>query len=99
MSTITEREFKKLCDDLYADRESLQALNPGMKTRNAALWMLYGSLVCLLDVPADFQPSIPAEAADDPYPHAVCELLRGRTNPVFDAGVYVAELSQKLKDD
>jgi hypothetical protein len=96
MATISEQEFKKLCDDLYLDRANLTILNPGMGEREAALWLLYGSLVSLLDIPSDHQPELPAEGHEDPYFHAIDDLLRERVLPPFDYGAYLRELSERL---
>ena len=96
---ITERELKKICGDLYADRESIHSLNPNMSQREAVLWVLYGSLVSLLDVPFDYQPNIPPEAAHDAYFYAVEDLLQQYARPTFDARACLLELSEALRND
>ncbi len=99
VSAITEQEFRRLCDDLYAGREDVYPLSPSMSKREALLWMLYGSLVSLLDVPADYQPPLTPETSADPYFYAICDLLPRHMEPPFDAGAILAEFLEKLEDE
>lgn len=61
--------------------------------------MLYGSLVSLLDVPFDYQPNIPAEAAHDPYFYAIEDLLQQYAKPTFDARACLVKLSAALQNE
>lgn len=99
LNTISEAEFVKLCDDLYADRQQIYEFNPGAGRREALLWMLLGCLISLLSVPASEQPSDYDDSSPDPYVDAVCEILQQRTRPPFDARAYLALLSKKIEAD
>ncbi len=96
MDTISEQEFKRLCDDVYRDREEIYRLLPNVSHREALLWMLLGSLVALLSVSVEEQQGVDDHLSPDPYGDAILEILRERTTHVFDPKVYLAELSEKL---
>ncbi len=94
METISEQEFKKLCDDIYLERHEIYAFNPNMSRREALLWMLAGCLVSLLNVDELEQPGA---STSDPYGDAVMQLMWQRTSPVFDPKIYLTKLTEKLK--
>lgn len=96
METITEQEFKKLCDEIYRDRNDIYPLNPNVSHREALLWMLLGTLVSLLSVPILEQPSVYNSTNSDPYGSAVVELVQQRGLPAFDPMIYVMELFGSL---
>ncbi len=97
MDTISEQEFKRLCDEIYRDRAEVYQLLPSVSKRDALLWMLLGSLAVLLSVPEEEQPFVDSAASRDPYGEAIVSLLEERTAPIFDPKVYLAELSEKLE--
>lgn len=97
LHTISEAEFVKLCDDLYADRHQIYEYNPGASRREALLWMLLGCLINLLSVPPSEQPPAYGDSSSDPYVDAVCEILQQRMRPPFDARAYLALLSKKIE--
>lgn len=99
METITEQEFKNLCDDIYRDRAEIYPFNPNVSQREALLWMLLGTLVSLLSVPILEQPSVYNSTNSDPYGSAVVELLKHRALPAFDPKIYLTELFQNLEEE
>jgi hypothetical protein len=99
MSIISEQEFKKLCDDVYADRFQIYAYNPNVSRREALLWMIFGCLVTLLSVPLLEQPSAYGGASEDPYGDAIREVLKDRMEPRFDPQTYLDELSRRIEVD
>ena len=98
MHTISEQAFKKLCEEIYADRDSIFSYVPSLSRRDALLWMLLGCLVSLLSVPEDEQPGVYAGASGDPYGDAICELLQRRAPPAFNPRPYLEELSKRLDE-
>jgi hypothetical protein len=98
-SFITEQEFIKLCDDVYADRHQLYEFNPNIARREAVLWMLLGCLLSLLSIPDAEQPGLFASAQSDPYADAINELLRTRMRPPFEPQLHLAELSRKIASE
>lgn len=97
METITEDEFRKLCDDIYRDRHEIYEFNPNVSHREALLWMMLGTLVSLLSVPVLEQPSVFGGTHSDPYRAAVIEVVLSRAFPAFDPELYLKELSEKLE--
>lgn len=72
---MTTKDLQKLCEDLYRDRAELVRYDAGPTERAAVFWILYGSLVSLLDVSPNFAPDIPAEQANEPFQAGVVALL------------------------
>lgn len=97
MSTISEKDFKKLCDDIYADRFEIYEFNPNVSRREALLWMLLGCLVSLLSIPILEQPSVYGGSSADPYGDAIREVVLAHAQPGFDPGEYLLELSRKIE--
>ena len=99
MSTISEKEFKKLCDEIYADRFEIYEFNPNVSRREALLWMLLGCLVSLLSIPILEQPSVYNGSSADPYGDAVREVVLAHTDASFDPDDYLLELSRKIESE
>jgi hypothetical protein len=100
MTLISEMEFVKLCDELYADRHQIYEFNPNASRREALLWMLTGCLLSLLSVPVEEQSSLDNASSPDPYADAISQLLENRMHPRFDPQAHLSELSEKLaKED
>ena len=97
MSTISEQEFIKLCDDIYRDRLQVYSYNPNVSRREAVLWMLLGCLLSLLSVPILDQPSTHGESTADFYADAIGEVLQHRMQPEFDPHVLIAELLARVE--
>ena len=96
-ATISEEEFEKLCDDVYADRFQIYAYNPNVSRREALLWMILGCLLTLLSVPLPKQPSAYGGTSDDLYGDAIREVLKDRTKPRFDPQTYLGELLGRIE--
>jgi hypothetical protein len=99
MSTISEQEFKKLCDDAYRDRFQIYAFNPNASRREALLWMILGCLLTLLSVPILEQPSAYGGTSEDPYGDAILEVLKDRMESDFDPQTYLGELSRRIETE
>lgn len=99
VTTISEAEFIKLCDDIYADRQQLYEFNPSASKRDALLWMLLGCLLSLLSVSPAEQSSADDKQSADPYGDAISEILRTRMKPYFNPQTYLAELSKKIESE
>jgi len=98
MSTISEKEFKKLCDQIYADRLQIYDFVPSLSRRDALMWMLLGCLVSLLSVALPEQSGLDGGSTADPYGDAVCEILKDRTAPFFDPRPHLRELAARTED-
>lgn len=99
LPAISEAEFVKLCDDLYADRHQIYQYNPNASKQEALHWMLTGCLLSLLSIPDTEQPSHYDCSSSDPYGDAIREILQNRMRPPFDPQTHLAELSKKIETD
>ncbi len=95
--TISEEEFRRVCDDVYRDRFEIYRFRPDARPREALLWMLLGCLISLLSVSHDELSSLADPASDDPYGDAIFKLLHARTEPSFNPRPVVEELLKKIE--
>lgn len=98
-ATISEAEFIKLCDDIYADRRQIYQFHPHAGKREALLWMLTGCLISLLSIHLHEQPDGQDSSSADPYTAAIREILHNRMRPPFDPQAHLAELSKKVESE
>lgn len=99
LPAISEAEFVRLCQDVYADRYQIYQFNPGAGRRGALLWMLLGCLMSLLSIPDTEHPSPYDNGSSEPYVDAICEILQNRMRTPFDPRTHLAELSKKIEAD
>ena len=99
LPAISEAEFVKLCDDLYADRHQIYQFNPNASRQEALLWMLLGCLISLLSISDSEQQSVYEPSSLDPYVDAICEILQNHMRPPFDPQAHLAQLSKKIETD
>ena len=95
---ISEEQFRKLCEDVYTDRDLIYSYIPGLSQRDALLWMLLGCMVSLLSVPAHEQPNVYTGESEDPYGDAICQFLQARAQTAFNPRPYLEELSKRLEE-
>lgn len=93
METISREEFKRLCDEIYADRFEIYEFNPTASHRDALLWMLLGCLISLLSITDEELQSLARSSGSDAYGDVITMLLRQRAAPPFDPRTYLEELS------
>ena len=99
VSTISEDEFKRMCDRIYKERQELYSFNPGAGKRGALLWMLLGCLISLLSVEDRELESLFESSSRDPYGDAVRTLLKERAEPPFDPQPYLDQLSESVDEE
>ena len=93
--TISEEEFKRLCDRIYGDRFEIYGFNPAASPRDALLWMLLGCLISLLSISYEELEALVDSSGSRDYGDVVCRLLRERAEPFFDPRPYVEELVER----
>ena len=99
VETISESEFKRVCDDVYRDRLEIYEFNPGASHNDAVLWMLLGCLISLLSVTDDELQSLAASSNSETYGDVIRELLSTRAAPPFDPHPFLDELSRKVESE
>lgn len=90
---ISEKEFAKLCEDVYRDRERIYAYNPNMNRVDCLEWMILGCLITLLSIEDSDQFSASSEHT---YGEIISKLLENRMTEPFDPCVHLKQLRGKL---
>jgi hypothetical protein len=91
---MTETQLRRVCEDLFRDRATLQSFNPNLPERDAVFLVLYGSLASLLDAPADFAPEI--ADGQDIYVGGALALLQQFAPELTAAPCIVNDLAARL---
>lgn len=93
MSKITEKEFARICDGIYKDRESICKHNPIGTREETLLWMLLNCLVSYLSVSEIETPCFTGKPTAETYKQAILFVLKDRTASEFDAEIYMKRLT------
>jgi hypothetical protein len=99
VETISEGEFKRVCDGIYRDRFEIYEFNPGMGRRDVLLWMLLGCLISRLSIRDEEMQSFAGSAAHEAYGDIVRRLLSERGSPPFEPLPYLEALSNDLENE
>lgn len=97
VETISEDEFKRVCEEIYRDRLEIYSFRPGTSRSEAILWMLLGCLISLLSITDAELQALANSSSADPYGDAVCNLMQARAEPHFDARPIVEELLKRVE--
>ncbi len=92
MSEISEREFARICDGIYEDRETICRHNPIGTSEEILLWMLLGCLISYLNLTEIETPCFTGIPTADVYRTAILFVLKNRKIGDFDAGMYLDKL-------
>lgn len=92
MSTITEREFARICEGIRQDSATICKHNP-IGTREATLlWMLLNCLVSYLSLSEIETPCFTGMPTADTYRDAIRFVLKNRKAENFDVDIYLDKL-------
>lgn len=92
MSEITEREFARICEGIYEDRETICRHNP-IGTREATLlWMLLSCLISYLSLSEIETPCFTGMPTAETYRDAIRFILKSKKAEDFDAEAYLDKL-------
>ena len=89
MATISEIEFKKICEGIRLDRDIIIRNNPVGTDNEILLWMLIGVLVSFLDLGEIETPCFTGIPDEKTYREAVHFVLKGRMKQEFDPSRYI----------
>lgn len=84
MAKITEGEFKRICDGINADRESIYKHNPIGTEEETLLWMLLSCLISYLSLSEIETPCFNGIPTAETYRDAISTILKRRMEPDFD---------------
>ncbi|MEQ1606822.1 MAG: hypothetical protein ABL999_18310 [Pyrinomonadaceae bacterium] len=93
MTKITEAEFKRICDGIYEDRESIIKHNPIGPREEILLWMLLSCLISYLNLSDLETPCFNGKPDAATYRDAVTFVLRERRSDDFDVESYLKILA------
>ena len=94
MTKISEKEFARICDGIYEDRESIFRHNPIGARQETLLWMLLSVLVSYLSLSEIETPCFNGKPTAETYRQAILFVLRDRKTEDFDAEEYLVKLSE-----
>ncbi len=94
MNKISEKEFARICDGIYEDRESIYRHNPIGTRQETLLWMLLSCLISYLSLSEIETPCFTGEPTLETYRQAVLFILKNRKLEEFDAERYLEILMQ-----
>lgn len=92
MSVISEREFIKICDGIYKDREAICRHNPIGTREEILFWMLLGCLVSYLSLTEIETPCFTGQPTADVYRTAISFVLKDRKTAGFNEETYLEKL-------
>lgn len=95
MTKISEKEFARICDGIYEDRESIFRHNPIGTREETLLWMLLSVLVSYLSLSEIETPCFTGgKPTAETYRQAILFVLRDRKTGDFDVQEYLVKLSE-----
>ena len=95
MAKISEGEFAKICEGIYADREAIFQHNPSGTREEVLLWMLLCCLNSYLSLTELENPCFTGVPNEDTYRDAILFVLRDRRADDFDVGTYLDKLIEQ----
>lgn len=92
MTKITEAEFAKLCDGIFADRETIIRHNPIGSPEITLLWMLLSVLISYLSLSEVETPCFTGIPTAETYRQAIKFVIEARGAHDFDVDAYLDKL-------
>ena len=94
MTKITEREFARICDGIYADRKLICLHNPIGTPEETLLWMLLSCLNSYLSLSETETPCFTGMPTAETYREAILFVLKNSKTD-FEAEKYLDILTKK----
>lgn len=95
MTKISEIEFARICDGIYADRETICRHNPIGTQAEILLWMLLSCLISYLNLAEIETPCFNGTPTAETYRNAIIFVLENRKIGDFDADGCLDKLSRE----
>jgi hypothetical protein len=89
MSKISEKEFARICDGVYEDRETICKHNPIGSPQEILLWMLLSCLISYLSLDDKEMPCFKGTPNAETYHNAILFVLRNRKSDKFEPENYL----------
>jgi len=94
MPEISEKEFARICSEIYEDRESICKHNPNGAPEEILLWMLLGCLIGYLSLSEIETPCFNGKPDAETYRNAILFVLKNRKATDFEAEMYLEKLTE-----
>jgi hypothetical protein len=94
MTKISEKEFAKICQGIYQDRQIIWKHNPIGTRPEILLWMLMSCLHSYLSLTEIETPCFKGKPTAETYREAILFILKDRREDDFEAEKYLAELTK-----
>jgi len=92
MTKISEREFSRICEGVFEDRDKIIKHNPIGTHEETLLWMLLSILISYLSLSEIETPCFTGMPTADTYRQAILFILKDRKTKEFDAKRYLDDL-------
>jgi hypothetical protein len=92
MTKISEAEFKRISEQIYADREQIYQFNVNAPHNEVLLWMLLSSLISYLSLTDEETPYFPGAPDAETYYQAILFVLKDRMSSKFIPEEYLQKL-------
>ena len=96
MTTISEKEFARICSQIYEERAVIYKHNPIGTREETLLWMLMSVLISYLSLSELETPCFPGAPTAETYREAILFVLRGRAVD-FEPEIYLAEFIENIR--
>ncbi len=95
MTKISQREFARICREIYEDRDIICRHNPIGTGEETLLWMLLGCLISYLNLAEIETPCFAGKPMAETYRDAILFVLKNRTTEAFGAETYLEKLTKE----
>jgi hypothetical protein len=95
MTKISEREFARMCREIYQDRDVICRHNPTGTRDETLLWMLLGCLISYLSLAEIETPCFTGVPTAETYRTAILFVLKNRKAKDFSAEKYLEKLTKE----
>jgi hypothetical protein len=92
MTKISEKEFARLCEGIYEDRDKIWKHNPIGSMEETLLWMLLSILISYLSLSEIEMPCFTGLPTAETYHQAILFIVNDRKIDNFDAEKYLEKL-------
>ncbi len=95
MTKISEREFARICWQIYEDRNVIRQHNPIGTREETLLWMLLGCLISYLSLTEIETPCFAGKPTAETYRDAILFVLKNRKTEDFGAETHLEKLTKE----
>ncbi len=95
MTKISEREFARICEGIYEERDVICKHNPIGTREETLLWMLLCCLISYLSLTEIETPCFTGKPTAETYRNAILFVLKNRKTEDFVAETHLEKLTKE----